>query len=116
MEFDIAGFCKETAGILRLIGWGITLIKVAIPVLIIVLGILDFGKAVVGSDEKDIKKAAGGLGRRVVAGLAIFFIPSIIMWLFGLITVYQSSSEGFVTCKTCILTPWKCTSNVDSAY
>ncbi len=110
----ISGFCTQTADILNFVGWVITLIKIAMPILIIVFGILDFGKAVVGADEKVIKKSVTTLGIRVVAGLVIFFIPSIIIWLFGLVNAYGKMVTDFSVCQTCLIAPWKCNVTVSS--
>lgn len=114
----ISGFCTQTADILNFAGWVITLVKIAMPILIIVFGVLDFGKAVVGADEKVIKKSVTTLGIRVVAGLVIFFIPSIIVWLFSLVNAYNNMSDDFGVCQTCLLAPWKCkvSSDAGSAY
>ena len=113
----IGGFCTQTADILSFVGWVITLIKIAMPILIIVFGILDFGKAVTGGDEKVIKESVTKIGIRVVAGLIIFFIPSIIIWLFGLVNAYNNMVGDFGVCQTCLLAPWNCKVNTNqSAY
>ena len=113
----ISNFCSETSDMLRLVGWIITIFKIAIPLVIIVLGMIDFGKAVVSDKDDDIKKNAKTLGRRALAGLVIFFVPSIVVWLFGAI-VTGSDTEGdtgyssytgkegkFYVCQECILHP-----------
>jgi len=112
----LSSFCTQTASILRFVGWVLTIVKVAIPLLIIGFGIMDFGKAVVGSDEKVIQGALKSLGMRIVAGLFIFFIPSIIMWLFSLVAAYQNADDGFSTCESCILKPWACNVTITDAY
>ncbi len=114
----IGGFCTQTADILNFVGWVITLIKIAMPILIIVFGILDFGKAVTGGDEKTIKESVKKVGVRIVAGLVIFFIPSIVIWLFGLVNAYNNMVGDFSVCQTCLLAPWNCkvSSNASSAY
>ena len=104
----IEGFCENTADILSFAGWIVTLIKIAIPILIIIFGILDFGKAVTGGDDKTIKASMKTLGIRVVAGLVIFFIPSIVIWVFGLVNSYNNMTQDFGICETCILAPWNC--------
>ena len=114
----MSGFCQQTADILKFVGWVVTLIKIAMPILIIVYGVLDFGKAVTGGEEKAIKESVTHLGIRVVAGLVIFFIPSIIIWLFSLVNAYNQMNDDFTVCQTCLLAPWKCSvsSNPDQAY
>ncbi len=44
----------------------------------------DLGKAVVGSKDDDIKVASKRLMYRAIAGVLIFFVPTVVMWLFGL--------------------------------
>lgn len=110
--FDITSFCTETANILQFVGWILTLVKVAIPVIIIALGIFDLGKAVVSSKEDEIKTSAKRLLWRAIAGVAIFFLPSLILWLFGTVPEYANGGSGdFTTCRECILYPWGKTCN-----
>lgn len=109
MNFSISEFCSNTAGILQMLGWVLTIVKIAIPLIIVIYGIMDLAKAVVASKEDEIKTGAKRLMWRAVAGICIFFIPSIVMWLFGTITTYNTGANGFDTCKNCILTPWSCT-------
>ena len=56
-------------------------IKYIAPVLVIVLGILDFIKAI-GSDKDDeMKKAQGRFMRRLIAAAIIFLVPFIIEFI-----------------------------------
>lgn len=106
MSFDLSSFCTNTEGILVFIGWALTLIKVAIPFIIIFYGILDLGKAVTAAKDDEIKSSAKRLLFRAIAGVAIFFVPSIIIWLFSSIDDFNSASGGFDTCKEALLYPW----------
>ena len=107
-DFSLKEFCNNTGSILQFVGWVLTIIKVAMPILIITFGILDLGKAVVASKEEEIKTGAKRLLWRVVAGVVIFFIPSIVLWVFGSVADFNSATQGgsFDNCKNCILTPW----------
>lgn len=108
--FDISGFCNTMKEMVQIIGYVILIFKVAIPLLIIGLGVFDFGKAVVAEKEEEIKKQTKRLIFRVIAGVVIFMIPSIVTWLFGAISGYSSIEEqaSFDTCEKCFLTPWNC--------
>lgn len=108
-EFTIDEFCTNTAGILKFVGYILTIIKIAMPILIIAFGILDLGKAVVASKEEEIKTGAKRLMWRAVAGIIIFFIPSIVLWLFETVGDFQQvagEGTGFDNCRNCILKPW----------
>ena len=87
----------------------LTFFKVAIPVIIIALGMFDFGKAVVASKDDEIKTQTKRLIYRAIAGVVIFFIPSIVLWLFGAISDSYNTAEdksGFEACRACVLEPW----------
>lgn len=107
---DVSGFCTEAREILQFVGWILTFFKVAIPVVIIALGMFDFGKAVVASKDDEIKKQTTRLLYRALAGVIIFFIPVLVMWLFGAVGDYGTEKEraNFQVCETCILKPWDC--------
>ena len=49
-----------------------------VPVLIILLGTIDFFKAVMAGKEDDIKKAQMAFVKRVIAGVAVFLVPVLI--------------------------------------
>lgn len=99
----ISNFCNSAAGLLQYLGYAIFIFKIAIPLIIIVFGMMDFGKAVVAEKDDEIKKNAIKLGRRAIAGVIIFFIPSIIIWLFKTIPGYKA--DEFSVCETCLLKP-----------
>jgi len=108
---DIAQFCEETKEILQFVGYVLTVFKIAIPVLIIAFGMFDFGKAVVAEKEDEIKKQTKRLIYRVVAGAVIFFIPTIVLFIFGSLNGYKNdmaTADGWDTCQNCILKPGEC--------
>ena len=56
-------------------------IKIGIPVLLILLGSLDFAKAVLSDDPKTLNKSTSTFIKRCIAAVAVFFAPYIIMFL-----------------------------------
>lgn len=104
-SFNLGEFCKGSAGLLQFVGYIITIVKIAIPILIIAFGLLDFGKAVVGSKDELIKKSAISLLRRVVAGIVIFFLPTLVLTIFDTIDDYKNNGSSFTNCKACLLHP-----------
>ena len=56
-------------------------IKIAVPILLIILGSLDFGKAVINDDQNALSKAWSSFIKRIIAAIAIFLAPYIIMFL-----------------------------------
>lgn len=76
---------KRTCGFSqRLIVWAANIvkwIKYIIPVIVIVLGIIDFIKAIASSSDDEMKKAQGRFIKRLVAAALIFIIPFIIEFI-----------------------------------
>ena len=58
------GFCSNTANIWSVVGYFVLIIKIVIPLLLIVLGTIDLGRAVISSDEKAIKSSTNILIKR----------------------------------------------------
>ena len=77
--------CASLWPLISLIKNGIIpLIQVGIPIILIILGMLDLGKAVVASKEDEIKAAQKMLIKRAIYAIAIFFVVLIVQLVFGL--------------------------------
>lgn len=73
-------------------------VRIIVPILIILLGSLDFAKAVTAGKEDEMKKAQITFVKRIVMGVVVFFVPvlvNIIMWLADI--VWQGL--GYSTCN-----------------
>lgn len=101
-----SGFCAGTATIWQLVGRILTIFKIVIPILILIFGMIDLGKAVIASKDDEIKKAAKSLLMRVIAGLVIFFIPTLIGFVFTIVDAFNEVNNDYQTCATCITHPW----------
>lgn len=102
-------FCQDTANIWRIVGYMVLILKIVIPVILIVLGMVDLGKAVISSDDKAISKAVGILSKRFIAAVIIFFVPSIVSAVFKMVTGTAINKTGSDT-NICI----QCVTNVTS--
>ena len=77
---------KSTAWLVQTL---LNYLKILGPTIAIVLGSLDFGKAVITSDEESMKKAKNAFIKRIIAAVALFFVPlfvQILLGLFGITT------------------------------
>lgn len=63
----------------------LTWIRIAAPILLIILGSVDFASAVLSDDQQAFKKAGSKFVKRCIVAVAIFFVPSIIMYLLSFI-------------------------------
>ena len=79
----------------------ITVIKIAVPILLIIFGMLDLGKAVVAAKEDEIKKGQQTFVKRLIAAAIVFFVVSIVKLLVGLV---GGDSDGtMMSCVQAIL-------------
>ena len=108
-------FCYKTANIWQIIGYVFLILKIIIPLILIILGIIDVGKAVISSDEKIIKDGVFSLLKRIIAGIIIFFIPTIISVIFSFIGGFNEEiQQDFGNCFDCLTNPnGKCDTSYD---
>lgn len=96
------GFCANTANIWQVVGYLVLIIKIVIPLLLIVLGMVDLGKAVVNNDDKSVSKAVSTLIRRFIAAIIVFFIPTIVNALFSAVGVISKDNTDYMKCVECV--------------
>ena len=104
-----SGFCADSANIWQVVGYLLLVFKIVIPIVLIILGMIDLGKAVVASKDDEIKKSMKTLLFRAIAAIAIFFIPTIIGLFMGLVSNFNASGaeSDFKVCRACITNPGK---------
>ena len=107
-------FCSDTVSMWKFIGEIIYIIRIVIPVLIILLGTLDLGKAVMAGEDKKIKEAQKTFIKRIIYGVAIFFIFTIVEVIFGLLGVETEKGDSKI-CWDCATKPHstECTKYVE---
>lgn len=96
-----AGFCAETANVWQVLGYIVMIIKIVIPLLLIIMGMVDLGKAVISSDDKAINKSVTTLIKRFIAAVLVFFIPTIVSALFNAVTRLTDNTD-YNICVQCI--------------
>ncbi|MCI5734102.1 MAG: hypothetical protein SOX86_02850 [Bacilli bacterium] len=101
--FTLLSFCESSAEIWQLVGKIINIIKIVIPIIIVVLAMLDLGKAVMAGEEKEIKEAQKMLIKRLIYGVVIFFVVTIVQVVFNLIG--RSVVEDDAACWACATSP-----------
>ncbi|MBQ6686936.1 MAG: hypothetical protein IJN03_00240 [Bacilli bacterium] len=110
-------FCADTWEIWQFVGYILMIFKIVIPLLLLILGMFDLGKAVVASDDKAIKKATTQLAYRAVAAIVIFFVPTIIGFVFSIVNGFNNDAAvkaNYTKCKDCLVSPTnntKCNGN-----
>lgn len=97
--------CEDEAikRVLKIFGYIILIAKLAIPLIIIGFGAFDLAKAVISNDEKALGKQFKQLGIRIVAGLIVFFLPSLINGILN--SINNDTNNSNKMCASCILEP-----------
>ncbi len=95
-------FCTSTANIWQVVGYIFMVLKIVIPIILIVLGAIKLGSAVVADKSDEISKAAVDLGKKMIGAIIIFFIPTIVGWVFSIVNGGKDTqaSEGCIKCIT----------------
>lgn len=71
----------------------ITILKIAVPILLVVYGMLDLGKAIISSKEDEMKKAQGALIKRVIYAIAVFLVVTIVQLVMTVVSEADTSVD-----------------------
>ena len=103
-------FCRDSKDFWQLIGRILVIFKIVVPILLIIFGMIDLGKAVIASKEDAIQKATPSLFKRLIAAVVIFFIPAIVGAVFSLIWSFNDdkTTADYEICSRCVTKPSSC--------
>ena len=95
---QIMDACEGLLPVIQFIRKGLfPIIQIGIPILLIVMGSIDLGKAVMSSDDKEIKGATGKLIKRAIAAVAVFFVTTLVTLLMNIFSNSGASDSETVT-------------------
>jgi len=78
----------------------IIVIKIAVPLVLIIMGMVDMLKAVIASDEKKLASSQKQFFKRLGFGAAVFLVITVIQFLIGIIA---SDDASIINCVSCML-------------
>lgn len=87
----------------NLISAVVSIIKIAIPIILIVLGMIDLGKAVTSNDEKQMKEAQKSLIKRVIYAVLIFFVVALVQFVFKALAPDEDEKSDISSCISCFI-------------
>lgn len=95
-------FCSttETVNTFKLIGMILLVAKLAIPLIIVGVGIFDLYKGISSGKNDDVSKGAKAILTRVAIGIVVFFIPNIFGAILGGLL-----PEDYKQCSNCLFFP-----------
>ena len=100
--------CTKLQEPLKFIGYILLMVKIIIPLILIVFGIIDLFKAITGGKDGEVAKSLKTFVFRMIAGVAIFFVPTIISFVFSLVDSFDDVQSEFDLCQKCILNVSQC--------
>ena len=89
-----ANTCTTLKPFLNIVGYVVIIVKIVIPILLVVFGMLDVGKSVIASKPDEVTKNLKSFAMRCVAAVLIFFIPSIVSVLINAVAETGQSGEA----------------------
>lgn len=95
--------CSDLGPLATLIHTIIQLIQIAIPIMLIIWGMLDLGKAVIASKEDEIKAAQKLLIKRVIAAVLVFLVVTIVTLVLNIVASSDVDTGGWQDCWTDIM-------------
>ena len=108
-NISLAKFCNDgkVARTFKFIGLMFFVAKILVPAIVIIVGIVDLVKVITSGKEEEMKKHVKNLGIRVIIGVLIFLLPSIINAIYGVASdlVSDGGTSAFDNCEACLMTP-----------
>ncbi len=108
LAVTMTGACKDIPQpVFAVVGTIIMLIQVVVPILLIIWGMIDFAKAVVGGDEDKIKAGQKVFIKRLIAAVILFLVVTIVKLLLNLVGTMteDAGTDGYKVDDTSI---WTC--------
>ena len=87
----------QLADIVHLI---ILIIQIAVPILLVVFGMMDLMKSIMAQKEDEIKKGQQIFVKRLIAAIIVFFIIAVVKLV---ISAVAKNDKGIMACANCFI-------------
>ena len=99
--FLIGDACGGLLPLVKFIYKLLTIFRIIIPFGLIVFGTIDLGKAVIASDEKEVKAAQKRLISRFIYAALVFFVPIIVGAIMDVVADSKTTGADTSSWKAC---------------
>ena len=79
----------------------ILIIQIAVPIVLVIFGMLDLFKGITAQKEDEIKKGQQIFIKRLLSAAIVFFVIAVVKLLISLVA--DSSGENIIDCANCFL-------------
>lgn len=97
-----------TLRMFKILGILLIILKIVVPLLIMITAIISFVQPIMSGKADDIKAKGLVLVKKLIAGLAIYIIPTILPTMFETLIPDYDDSDIYA-CTTCLLDVDNCT-------
>ena len=105
VDFDAKFTCTELFGdsndensLAYMINMILGYVRIIVPILVIIFGLFDLGKAVIASKEDEMRKAQSTFIKRVLIGVVVFFVPTVVNIVMELADIVWEGM-GYTICE-----------------
>lgn len=81
----------------------ILIAQIAVPIILVILGMIDFAKGIMSQKEDEIKKGQKTFISRLVMGAVIFFIVALVKLLIGIVVDNSGNRQNIIACIDCFV-------------
>lgn len=81
----------------------INILNVAVPVILVIFGVIDLVKGMMSGKEDDIKKGQTTLIKRIILGACIFLIVIAVKFLVSVVDENQENQNNIISCINCFI-------------
>jgi len=80
----------------------VTIIKIVVPILLVIFGMLDLMKGITAGKEDEIKKGQQIFIKRLISGALVFFVITIVQFIISFVAD-KDDKDNIVTCSRCFI-------------
>ena len=78
----------------------VLVIEIVVPILLVIFGMIDLGKAIIAQKEDEIKKGQQTFIKRLITAAIVFLVVFVVKLVIGLVT----DDKNVTSCLNCFLT------------
>ena len=106
----VFSFCEESGvlKVFRIFNYLIYIAKILVPMLLIGKGMISLAKAITNDDDKEIKSSVEVFIKNCITGVFIFFIPTLVNAVIGLVQSSNDVKLKYSDCSYCLTNITKC--------
>ncbi len=90
--------CGGLLPIVKVIYAFIRVLMILIPIALIIFGVIDLGKAVISSEDKEVKAATTRLVKRFIYAAVVFFVPVLVGAVMNIVAAGSDDTTGWQAC------------------